>query len=274
MDKHFIDEPEYGAINLARGGIVAHAFGNIYVITTRADARTVQRVNLMKGRPRDQVGSIITTWPHIEGLFDWSKLPNGLTRTTALEIIDALYSEGPFGFRGPAAIDIPAHMSSPDGRVRTTQIIAPGYSCPSNGFLDAALERLGETILYVTSANRTRHQTGAVEKPAHYEADGLWEDFSTEPDFTILRHRDEAVARARYPRHAAMSTTVLALHKLGTPDEQGRPTLIVERHGSLHLDDLGDLVARWGFGLALAPLASRRLTQRDYPAPELLERRA
>jgi hypothetical protein len=274
MDKHFIDEPEYGAAHLGRGGVVAHAFANIYVISTSADARTVQRVNLMKGRPRDQVGSIITTRPHIEGLFDWSQLPDGLTRRTALEIIDALYSQGPFGFRGPAAIDIPAHMSSLDGNVRTTQIIAPGYSCPSNGFLDASLERLGETILYVTSANRSRHQTGAVEEPAHYEADGLSEDFSTEPDFLILRHRDEARARSHYPRYAAMSTTVLALHKLGTPDDQGRPTLIVERHGSLHLDDLQELVGQWGFGLALAPLATRRLTQRDYPTPELLERRA
>lgn len=274
MDKHFIDEAERGAVHMARGGVVAHAFGNIYVISTRADAETVARVNLMKGRPRDQVGSIVTTRPHIEGLFDWSRLPGGLTRGTALELIDALYSEGPFGFRGPAAAAIPAHMSSLDGDIRTTQIIAPGYSCSSNRFLDASLRRLDDTILYVTSANRSRHQTGAVEEPAHYAADGLWDDFATEPDFLILRHRDEAGARRRYPRHAAMSTTVLALHKLGPSDEFGRPTLIVERHGSLHLDDLQDLVARWGFGLSLAPLASRRLSQRDYPAPALMGRRA
>jgi hypothetical protein len=29
------------------------------------------------------------------------------------------------------------------------------------------------------------------------------------------------------------ATTILGFHKLGAPDEHGRPRLIVERHGSL-----------------------------------------
>ena len=40
---------------LAAGAVVGHAFGNFYVITTRPDAATVRSVNLMKGRPVDQV---------------------------------------------------------------------------------------------------------------------------------------------------------------------------------------------------------------------------
>jgi hypothetical protein len=40
------------------GAVVAHAFANFYVITTRGDADTVRRVNVMKGRPPGQVGSI------------------------------------------------------------------------------------------------------------------------------------------------------------------------------------------------------------------------
>lgn len=265
MNEHFIDEPNDLAEFLARGGVVAHAFANIYALSARADAQTVGRVNLMKGRPLNQVGSFITTRPHIRGLFDWSRLPMGLSSQTVQEIIDALYTAGPFGFRGPAASNIPAHMSSLDGTNRTTQIVAPGYSCPSNGFIDACLKVAGDTALYITSANRSRHQTGAVEEPAHYEADGLWRDFAGEPDFLIARHRDEVGVRRNYPHHATMSTTVLAFHKLGQPDAEGRRTLIVERHGSFHLNDLQALLAQWDFGICLAPLAGRRLSQRDYP---------
>jgi ABC-type multidrug transport system ATPase subunit/tRNA A37 threonylcarbamoyladenosine synthetase subunit TsaC/SUA5/YrdC len=155
----FIDDPrdvEEIAQALADGAIVAHAFANFYVITTSADEATVRRINLLKGRPADQVGSVITTVGHIDGLFDWRKLPDGLTRATVRLLIDALYESGPLGFRGPAAAHIPDHMTCPDGGVRTVQLIAPGYQCPSNGFLDSALKRSGESFLYVTSANRSR----------------------------------------------------------------------------------------------------------------------
>ena len=43
--------------------MVAAAFGNFYVIVTGPAAATVRGVNLAKGRPVDQVGSITTAAP-------------------------------------------------------------------------------------------------------------------------------------------------------------------------------------------------------------------
>jgi hypothetical protein len=59
-----------------------------------------------------------------------------------------------------------------------------------------------------------------------------------------------------------MSTSILAFHRLGT-DEQGRPALVLERHGSLAADDVRDIVAGFGFGLVLGPGAAERLPLRD-----------
>ena len=56
-----IDDPAScatAARQLSAGAVVANAFANFYVITTRSDAETVRRVNVMKGRPPGQVGSI------------------------------------------------------------------------------------------------------------------------------------------------------------------------------------------------------------------------
>ncbi len=56
-----IDDPrdaDHAAQQLADGAIVAHGFANFYAITTRPDPDTVRRVNLLKGRPANQVGSI------------------------------------------------------------------------------------------------------------------------------------------------------------------------------------------------------------------------
>src|SRR5215468_7350163 len=161
-------DADRAATAIARGAIVGHAFGNFYVITTRPDADVVRSVNLMKGRPADQVGSLTTTRCRMGRLFDWSLLPEGLPRGIVTELIDRLYSLGPFGFRGPAAAHIPDHLAAYDGDIRTTQVIAPGYMCPSNRMLQRAMERLGVEYLYITSANRSRHVTGAEDEPAHY----------------------------------------------------------------------------------------------------------
>jgi hypothetical protein len=66
-----IDEPadvEYVARRLADGAVVGAAFANFYGIITRPDAPTVRGVNVAKGRPVDQVGSITTTRPRAGGL--------------------------------------------------------------------------------------------------------------------------------------------------------------------------------------------------------------
>jgi hypothetical protein len=257
-------DAERAALAIARGAIVGHAFGNFYVITTRPDADVVRGVNLMKGRPADQVGSVTTTRKLVPHLFDWSRLPEGLSRGDVNTLMDRLFGLGPFGFRGPAAAHIPDHLAAYDGDIRTTQVIAPGYMCPSNRILHRAMDRLGVDYLYITSANRSRHVTGAEDEPAHFTAAGLESEFGQEPKFVVVRHPDEVAARAVHPLHTPMSTTILAFHRLGTPDHKGRPRLIVERHGSMPVAVLAPIVAAYGFGLELGPKAKNRLALRVY----------
>lgn len=107
---------------------------------------------------------------------------------------------------------MPEHLTQLDAGVRTAQVIAPGYGCRSNEFLAAALLAAGTDLLYITSAHRSRHLSGAAESPAHWRAAGLRADFGA--DFLLLERPDEDAARARYPRHAPMSTTILAFRTL------------------------------------------------------------
>jgi hypothetical protein len=251
------------AVVLAAGGAVGQGFANFYTLTTRPDAATVRRINLLKGRPPEQVGSVVTTPLRIPLLFDWAALPEGLTARAVRSVMDALFELGPFGFRGPAAAHVPDHLAQFDGGVRTTQVIAPGYACPSNRFLSRALDLVAEDLLYVTSANRSRHVTGAPDEPAHWRAEGLRAEFDSDPGFVVLAHPDEAAARRRYPLHAPMSTTILAFHKVAHSGQEVR--LVVERHGSLPVEHLRSVLQGVGFGLQLAPSAARRLELREYP---------
>ena len=81
---------------LADGFAVGHGFANFYGITARADLDSVRRVNLMKGRPADQIGSIAVPPSGIAELFDWTALPVGLTRRAVLGVIDTFYGLGHF----------------------------------------------------------------------------------------------------------------------------------------------------------------------------------
>ncbi len=146
--------------------------------------------------------------------------------------------------------------------------------------------------LYGTSANRSRHRTGAEDEPAHFRGDAIAREFSQEgdkDDVLVLHHASDDNARDAHPHHDPMSTTFLALHRLGAAASAatttnatnnddvnsaaaavggggggGRPSLIVERHGSLPLETLRPLVARLGFDLELGPKAARRLALRSY----------
>ena len=246
------------------GAVVAHAFANFYVITTRGDAETVQRVNVMKGRPPGQVGSITGPPASIPGVWDLDRLPEPLSRRTALALVDAFYSRGPFGFRAPAAASVPAHLCEADDDVLTAQVIAPGYRCTSNAFLAAAKRACGGELLYITSANRSRHLTGADDSPAHWKADGLRAEFGAESGFVVVEHADEAEARAAYPKYLPMSTTILGLHRVVRVPSDPRPHLVLERHGSLGVEAVRGVVAEFGFGLVLGPRARTRLMLRDY----------
>lgn len=252
------------ATELAAGHPIGHAFANFYVITTRADRATVRGINLMKGRPPEQVGSITAPPSRIPDVWDFDLLPDGLTRDSVLQVVDSLFGMGPFGFLGPAAPHVPDHLTFAVGDFRTAQVIAPGYACQSNDFLLRSLQETGDDFLYITSANRSRHLTGADDSPAHWTAAGLHAEFGDEPGFVLLEHPDEVAARARYQRYLPMSTTIIGFHRIIRVPGDPRPQLSLERHGSLHVDDVRAVLDGLGFGLVLGTKAATRLTQRDY----------
>lgn len=146
----------------------------------------------------------------------------------------------------------------------TAQVIAPGYACPANAFLAQVQAACGDDLLAITSANRSRHRTGADDSPAHWRAAGLQAEFRAEDGFSVLAHPDEAAARARYPRHLPMSTTILGLTTVIRRPGDPRPHLLLERHGSMPICDVRAVLAGLGFGLILGPRAEARLQPRDY----------
>jgi tRNA A37 threonylcarbamoyladenosine synthetase subunit TsaC/SUA5/YrdC len=254
------------ADQLVEGRLIGYGFANFYALAARPEVDAVRAANLAKGRPRDQVGSLVTTPIRISAAFDWShQLSQELDRQAVLGLMDALLALGPFGFRGPAADTIPAHLTQESFGTRTTQVITPGFRCPSNAFIGRCLRRIGSDFLFVTSANRSRHLSGAAEEPAHYRADALLAEFGSGTPLPLLRHRDEERARGRYPSHAPMSTTLLAFHRTAGHDGEGRVRLVVERHGSLPVEDVERVVRPLGFSLVLGPAADARLPQRHYP---------
>jgi hypothetical protein len=247
---------------VALGAVACHGFGNFYAISTHPDALVVRHVNEIKGRPLDQVGSVTTTREHIPSVFDWSKLPSQLGRSQIEGLFDALLECGPFGFRGPAAAHLPEHLTAQDSDVRTTQIVSGGYRCAAQSFLEQCLQRLDENYLYITSANRSRFQTGAADEPAHFALRGLQDEFGQTPGILMLAHQDERRARLAYPNYTPNSTTILAFHRVEARFD--RPTLRIERHGSLHIDDVRPIAARFGLNVVLGPNAQQRLPVRSY----------
>jgi len=249
---------------LAGGAVVGVVFGNIYALVSRPDRASVAALNVRKGRPADQVGSLTTVRGAVTTAWDLDRLPAGLDRAAVHGLVSALLDLGPFGFRGPARAAVPDHLSTDDAGVRTAQVITPGSGCPSEDFLDRALTATGGDWLYVTSANRSRHLTGAEDSPAHWRAAGLWAEFGGEPGFVLLEHDDEDHVASRYRHLAPTSTSVLALQRVVHPVTSTRPHLVLERHGSLPAEVVREVLDGFGFGLVLAPAAGRRLAARRY----------
>jgi hypothetical protein len=250
----------FAAHATALGAALFYSFANFCAIAAHPRLESVQRVNLMKGRPIDQVGSVTTTPDRIDRLFDWDALPDGLSRERIRGVIDDFYERGPFGFRGPAAHGMPDQVVSVDVGLRTTQIIAPGYRCPSNELIGDVLDLVGEDYLFITSANVSKGVTGRIEA-AHYDLAGMQEDFGDREGIVLIGHRDEAAVRARYPAHLPMSTSIIAFHRLGS--DGAAPALVLDRHGSLADEDVRSIARDHGFDLVLGERARERLPLRD-----------
>lgn len=250
----------FAAHATALGAALFYSFANFCAIAAHPHLDSVRRVNLLKGRPVDQVGSVSTTVDRIDRLFDWDRLPAGLTREDVRNLIDDFYALGPMGFRGPAATGIPDHLTSLEDGVWTTQIIAPGYRCPCNELIAEVLDLIGEDYVFITSANVSKGATGRVEA-AHYDVAGVQTDFGDRDGIVIIGHRDEEAVRRTYPHHLPISTSILAFHKVMSNDSA--PTLVLERHGSLAVDDVHRTARRHRFEIVLGEHAHERLPMRD-----------
>lgn len=263
-----LDRPEdvaHAARLLAAGRPVAHGFGNIYALTARGDA--VGRLNALKGRPGAQTGSVTAPAGRVLAAFDLAALPPGVPPSLVSDVVDAFSALGPCGFRAPAAAHVPAGLTARDGRTTTTQVIVPGDACPSQRFLTAAADALGDGLLVVSSANRSRYVTGADDAPVHWRADALRAELADARDLVVVEHADEAAARARFPRHTPVSTTILGLHR--AERSHGRVHVTLERHGSLGVDEVARVLTALGLGLTIGPRAVTRLVPRSYDGPGL-----
>jgi hypothetical protein len=97
------------------------------------------------------------------------------------------------------------------------------------------------------------------ERP-HYRVDGVQAEFGGRPGCFVLSDGD---VRGTYPAYLPMAPTVISFQRVSHGGD-GRPVLRIERHGSLHVDDLRPILDSHGFGLELGPAARERGTVRDY----------
>ena len=223
---------QFASLAIALGAPACCGFGNFYGIVGHPCWESVRYINLSKGRQENQVGSITTTKENIQKLFDWGRLPEKMDQESIVRLINEFNLIGPFGFRGPAASHIPNHLVSEEDDNRTTQIISPGYECPSNEILAKAIDQIEEDYLFVTSANVSHHAKGLKEEAAHYKIHGIQEEFGEKPGYFMVAHDHEDEVQIRYPNHLPMSTSILSFHRK-VYNENGKLSLVLERYGSL-----------------------------------------
>src|SRR3954452_21034024 len=58
----------------AEGAALFYAFGNFCALAARPDLESLRAMNLLKGRPLDQVGSVTTTPERAKLVFDWDRV--------------------------------------------------------------------------------------------------------------------------------------------------------------------------------------------------------
>ena len=247
------------AIATTNGAALFYGFGNFCALAAMPGLDSMQRVNRLKGRPLDQPGSVTTDPRRAHLVFDWDRLPDGLARETVEAVMADFLALGPIGFRGPAASRVPEHLTVVDGGVRTAQLISPGIHCRSNELIGEILDRSGEDLLFITSANTSGNVSKNVEA-AHCEMAAIRNEFGHRPEAVLIGHPDEYAARRMYPRHLPCSTSIVAFHQ---------SALVLERHGSLGIDDARAIAARHGLGLTAARGAQTRVPVR-WPADEVL----
>ncbi len=254
---------QVAATGVSLGAPMIYHFGNFIAIAAHPHPKAVEYVNITKGRPKNQTGSITTVRKYIQHLFDWSKVPKEINRQKLMKLIDDLYKLGPFGFRGPAAKNIPNHLTKKENGIRTVQLITPGYRCLSNRLVKKILKITRTKFLYATSPNLSHYATGRTEEPAHYRMKELQKDFKGKPGYFIVAHRNENAVQMTYPKHDLMSTSILSFHKV-VKDSKGKVFLILERHGSLAFNSTRKVALVRGFGLVKADSAKKRLIKRKY----------
>jgi tRNA A37 threonylcarbamoyladenosine synthetase subunit TsaC/SUA5/YrdC len=225
------------AIATTNGAALFYGFGNFCALAALPDRASMERINTLKGRPLAQAGSVTTDPWRAHRVFAW----DGIDRERIEAVMDDFMAIGPIGFRGPAADRVPEHLTVVDGDVRTAQLISPGLRCPSNMLVGEILNRTGEDLLFITSANMSSNVSGQVEA-AHYEMRAIRAEFGHHPEVVLIGHHDERAARAMYPWHRPCSTTIISFH---------RGELVLERHGSLSAEHAKVIAAKHGFRLAV-----------------------
>jgi tRNA A37 threonylcarbamoyladenosine synthetase subunit TsaC/SUA5/YrdC len=220
------------AIATTNGASLFYGFGNFCALAALPDRESMERVNRLKGRPLAQAGSVTTTPDRAQLVFD-AELP---------AVVNDLLALGPIGFRGPASDRVPDHLTVTDGDVRTVQLISPGLRCPSNALVGEVLDRSGDDLLFITSANTSSNVSKQVEA-AHCEMRAIRDEFGHHPEAVLIGHADERAARAMYPWHLPCSTTIISFH---------RGHLVLERHGSLGIEHAKVIAARRGLDLEVA----------------------
>ena len=235
----------------AGGAALFYGFGNFCALAALPDRTSVMRINRLKGRPLAQAGSVTSDPSRMALAFDWSRIPRDAEPEILLSMMADFLALGPIGFRGPASAAVPDHLTVMDGQLRTVQHISPGVRCRSNALVREILELTGHDLLFVTSANRSGDGSAA-----HYEMEAVSAEFGHRRDVVLIGHDDEEANRLSYRRHLPCSTTIVAFHR--DVREAGRPALVLERHGSLGIEDAREVAARHGFGLVVAPGAHAR----------------
>ena len=225
------------AIATTNGAALFYGFGNFCALAALPDLASMQRVNALKGRPLAQAGSVTTDPWRASRVFDW----HGTDRARIEAVMEEFMAVGPIGIRGPASGRVPAHLTVMDGDVRTAQLISPGLRCPSNQLVGEVLNRSGEDLLFITSANTSSTLSKQTEA-AHCEMRAIRDEFGHHPEVVLIGHNDEHAARAMYPWHLPCSTTIISFH---------RGDLVLERHGSLGIEHAKVIAAKHGFRLAV-----------------------